>query len=215
MGPGGPPGLQNRCSPLCGKAGFDSQALPPAFAHLRRAIRLRLRLWPSHVSESRQAKAVCRSGEPRTRTRAAAQFSAARATASAGATGSATPAPATRRLFTRQRERHQLSTYPWTSDADDDVLTALMHVGHRQARLRTRHRCLPDLCAGRLVVGVEERQAASAFTGEQQRLGHQQPACDGLPVFGIVRPLSAGLFFTAGGVSPFGICQAISPLFML
>ena len=40
------------------------------------------------------------------------------------------------------------------------------------------------------------------------------PACDGLPVFGMVRPLSAGLFFTDGGVSPLGICHAISPLFM-
>src|SRR6185295_10542821 len=42
----------------------------------------------------------------------------------------------------------------------------------------------------------------------------RMPACDGLPVFGMFRPLSAGLFLIAGGVSPLGICQAISPLFM-
>ena len=35
MGPGGPPGLQNRrCPRNSGQAEFDSQALPPAFARL-------------------------------------------------------------------------------------------------------------------------------------------------------------------------------------
>jgi hypothetical protein len=38
-GPGGPPGLQNRSPPADrGRAGFDSQALPPAFAHFQRAL---------------------------------------------------------------------------------------------------------------------------------------------------------------------------------
>ena len=40
-GPGGPPGLQNRSPPADrGRAGFDSQALPPAFAHFQPALSL-------------------------------------------------------------------------------------------------------------------------------------------------------------------------------
>src|SRR5688572_31823962 len=39
------------------------------------------------------------------------------------------------------------------------------------------------------------------------------PAREGLPVFGSVTPFSSGWFRTVGGVSPLGICHAISPRF--
>src|SRR4030095_6500265 len=91
------------------------------------------------------------------------------------ATGSATPAPAPGWLLTWNRIRDELrSGSRRSTDSNDDILPALMQVGHRHARLRTGRWCLPDLRARRLVVRVEERQSARSFTGEQQRLGDQQ-----------------------------------------
>ena len=44
-----------------------------------------------------------------------------------------------------------------------------MHVGHWQARLRTRQRRLPDFGARRLVVRVKDRVSARTFSG---MIGH-------------------------------------------
>ena len=98
-----------------------------------------------------------------------------RSSSSTSATGSATPAPAPGWLLTWNRIRDELrSGSRRSTDSNDDILPALMQVGHRHARLRTGRWCLPDLRARRLVVRVEERQSARSFTGEQQRLGDQQ-----------------------------------------
>src|SRR5262245_60834629 len=76
---------------------------------------------------------------------------------SAPATAPATAATGgTRRR--RDRPRDQLcATTLRTSGCHDDVLLALVEVGHRQTRLWTRrHGRLPDLLAGSLIVSVED-----------------------------------------------------------
>src|SRR5262249_58115850 len=64
-------------------------------------------------------------------------------------------------LWRRQRERDELRTrVPRTAHADDDELTTLIQVRHRQTRLRSRDRRLPDIATRRLVVRIEHRHAA-------------------------------------------------------
>ena len=56
-----------------------------------------------------------------------------------------------------------------------DVLITLMHVGHRERRLRTCGQLrLPDARAGLLVIGVEYGLSARTFTREQEVLRHKQ-----------------------------------------
>ena len=209
------PVFKTGCSPLCGKAGFDPQALPPTFAHdcRRRLPTIALRSnaavghrcsrtgygcrpfahachksvscgWQAKVNSQRLS--LVQLPTPKT-----AKFggwelgigswefagSVLRVCSAPSARRAAPTASAatTRGLFARKGKRQELR--PGTggpSHSDDHKLPALMHVRHRQTRLRTRSRRLPDLGAGRLVVGVEERLPSRAFTGEQQRLGDEQ-----------------------------------------
>src|SRR5688572_27350924 len=70
-----------------------------------------------------------------------------------------------------KRERDELRTGRRSpSRADDDELTAVMHVGHRETDLRTGKRRLPDLFTSCLVVGMEDSLSASAFTSEHECL---------------------------------------------
>src|SRR2546426_1888986 len=90
---------------------------------------------------------------------------------------SSSPAPLTTTCRSRRSNRpgHELrASSLWTPGGEHHVLTALMHVGHRQPRLRTcRHRRFPDALAGLLIVGMKYRLSTRAFAGEEEIPRHQ------------------------------------------
>src|SRR5688572_29355999 len=97
-----------------------------------------------------------------------------RSTASAASTAPALSG------WRRQRECDKLSAVARvvrrrgraSPHANHDELPVVVEVRHRQTALDSRQWCLPDLRASRLVVRVEERRTARAFTREQKCLRH-------------------------------------------
>src|SRR5262245_7376170 len=69
----------------------------------------------------------------------------------------------------------ELGAATLTGSRKHDVLIALMHISHRQTRLRARWQfCLPEALAGLLVVRMEDGLSTRTFAREQKVLRHEQ-----------------------------------------
>src|SRR6058998_399403 len=66
-----------------------------------------------------------------------------------------------KRCLPRQPERDELGAIRRAADGQNQVLLAVVQVGHRRAGLRCRHVNGAELLSRRLVVGAEHRAALS------------------------------------------------------
>jgi hypothetical protein len=93
--------------------------------------------------------------------------------AATAAGSAATSTAPTAGIGRRERVRHELRTRRRSSPrANDDELTTVVHVGHRQTDLRAGKLRLPELLTSRLIVRVEEGLPSGALAGEHERLRH-------------------------------------------
>src|SRR5712692_9923361 len=80
-----------------------------------------------------------------------------------------------------QSERDQLTRIIAAADRNDDVLSAVEHVGHRRPALRRWKVDRADLVPGRLVVGTQHRsppergRRVAALAGDEQRFRRKRP----------------------------------------